>query len=131
MRSRARSDGTGRATSDSGQAAVELALALPIVLLATMGIVQVAVIARDQVAIVHAAREAARAAAVNVDATTAAQLAVGGLPLSDLEVRTSELGGNVLATASAVDHTDVPLIGWLLPDVTVSASASMMVEPPG
>ncbi len=46
-----------------GQAAVELALTMPIVVIFVLGVFQVALVARDQLAIELAAREAARAAA--------------------------------------------------------------------
>lgn len=55
-----------------GQATVEAALTLPIVLIALLLIVQVAVVARDALALTQAAREGARAAAVS--ATDAAAL---------------------------------------------------------
>ena len=48
-----------------GQATVEAALTLPIVLIALLLIVQVAVVARDALALTQAAREGARAAAVS------------------------------------------------------------------
>jgi hypothetical protein len=36
----------------------------------------------------------------------------------------------VSVTVGHVTHTDVPLIGALLPDVTVTATATMALEPP-
>src|SRR4029078_2878808 len=42
-----------------GQATVELALVLPLVVFALLAILQVGLVVRDQVAVVHAAREAA------------------------------------------------------------------------
>ncbi len=55
----------GRARDDRGQATVELALVLPLVALVLAALVQAVVVARDQLLVVHAAREAARAAAVD------------------------------------------------------------------
>ena len=60
---------------DAGQAAVELALALPVVVVLLLGMLQVALVGRDQLAIELAAREAARAAAVSADPAGAARLA--------------------------------------------------------
>ena len=110
---------------------MELALALPLVCLLLCGIAQVAIIGRDQLAVQLAAREAARAAAVSSDAegagTAAALRAVSLRPLS---VVISESNGLVTATVRYLDHTDVPLVGVVLPDVTLSASVTMQVEPP-
>jgi len=119
-----------RRRRDPGQATVELALALPLVCLLLFGIVQVAVLGRDQLAVQLAAREAARAAAASPDlgvGSTAAHRAVAVRPLT---VEISENGGTVTATVTYTDHTDVPLIGALLPDVVLTATVTMAVEPP-
>ena len=47
-----------------------------------------------------------------------------------LTVEISESIGTVTATVSYTDHTDVPLIGALLPDVVLTASVTMAIEPP-
>ena len=95
-----------------GQAAVELALALPVVVVFLLGVVQVALVARDQVAIELAAREAARAASVSADPTTAATMAAGrvvGLVPIDVAVHID--GVTVRVTVRYTDPTDVALIG--------------------
>lgn len=53
-----------RGGQDTGQAAVELALVLPLLAAALAGLVQIGLIARDQVLLVHAVREAARQVSV-------------------------------------------------------------------
>ena len=120
----------GRRT-DRGQATVELALSLPLLCLFLCGVVQVAVIARDRVAVQLAAREAARAAAVAADAraegTRAAEQATTLRPLT---VTITEARGRVTATVTYTDPTSVPLVGLLLPDTAVSATVTMAVEPP-
>lgn len=116
--------------ADRGQATVELALALPLLCLLLLGVVQVAVVARDRLAVQLAAREAARAAAVSgspSSASAAGRAAVGLAPLRIDVVRTSD---RVRATVTYLDPTDVPIIGALLPDVAVTAEATMAVEPP-
>ena len=45
------------AGADRGQAVVELALALPLLVLFLLTVVQLTVVVRDQLAVVHAARE--------------------------------------------------------------------------
>ncbi|MGA1052784.1 MAG: TadE family protein, partial [Ilumatobacteraceae bacterium] len=59
-------------TGDRGQATVEFALVLPVAALLVLGIVQVVAVARDQLTVEYAAREAARAAAVAADPAAAA-----------------------------------------------------------
>lgn len=116
---------------DRGQATVELALCLPFVCLLLCAVVQVAVIARDRVAVQHAAREGARAAAVSAEPTEAARRAVArATSLQPLVIAVSETDGLVTVKVTFVDDTAVPLIGALLPDVQVTAEVTMAVEQP-
>lgn len=120
-----------RTRSDAGQATVELALALPLVCTVLLGVVQVAVVVRDQLVVQAAAREGARAAATAADPAAAANAAVAGRGgLRPLEVTTSIESGRVRVTVRYIDPTDVPLIGALLPDATVEADVAMALEPP-
>jgi Flp pilus assembly protein TadG len=57
---------------------VELALVLPLVLLLLLGVVQVGLVVRDQILVVHAAREAAREAAVDPAPGAARRAALAG-----------------------------------------------------
>jgi Flp pilus assembly protein TadG len=126
MRSPASSD-----TPDRGQATVELALCLPLLFVFLLGIVQLVVIVRDQLAVQLAAREAARAAAVAAPSAAAAEAgAAQAISLRPLHVAASSSASAVTVTVSHVTPTDVPLIGALLPDVTVTATATMALEPP-
>ena len=103
---------------DRGQAAVELALALPVVVTIVLGVVQVVAVVGDRLAVELAAREGARAAA---DRSTG---------LAPLDVRTSATSGRVTVTVRYRSRTDVPLVGGFIGDVVVEASASMVREPP-
>ena len=122
---------------EAGQAATELALVVPLLVLLLLSIVQVTLIARDQVLVVHAAREAAREAAVDPRPPAihrAALRAGSGLKPDRLGTETSQTGGApVIVTVRVVYRapTDVPLIGPLLPDVEVRAKAAMRRETPG
>ena len=115
-----------------GQAAVELALVLPLVLLLFLGLVQVGLVVRDDVLLVHAAREAARRGAVDRDdaGPRAAALAGSGLTASRLDVGTTrdEAAGTVSETLHYRSPTGLPLIGPLLPDITLEAKATMREE---
>ncbi len=122
---------TRRAAGQRGQAAVELALGLPLVFVALLSTVQLVLVARDQLAVVHAAREGARAAAVDADAgagSAAAREALG-LDLGRAVVISGRAAGRVQVTVRYRSPTEVPLVGAFLPDVTVSGTATMRVEP--
>ncbi len=117
--------------NDEGQATVELALALPLLCLMLLGMVQVAVIGRGQLAVQLAAHEAARAAAVSADPQTAATRAANhAVSLRPLVVQVVADETTITVTVSYVDHTDVSIVGALLTDVTLQASATMALEPP-
>lgn len=121
----------GAERADRGQATVELALSLPVVALMLCAVLQVAVIARDRVAVHLAAREAARAAAVAADPVAAGRVAADrATSLRPLRVTITSSGGLVTAEVAYTDGTDVPLIGALLPDVVVTAEVTMALEPP-
>ncbi len=109
---------------------MELALVTPLVMIMLLAVVQVLVVVRAQVAVTHAAREGARAAAVSADAAGSARAAVEGtVNLRELRVTTSSAAGRVRTVVRASVPTDVPLIGALVPEVTVVAAATMAVEP--
>jgi len=125
--------GRAASRSDRGQAAVELALVLPVVLLLVLAALQVGLVARDVVLVQHAAREAARAAAVDGDVSRIRAAAVegSGLPADRLEVTVSargEPGTTVTVTVRYRSPTDVPLAGALVADRVLDASATMRVE---
>lgn len=113
--------------SDRGQATVELALATPVLCVLMLGVVQLAVVVRDQLAVIEAARVGARAAAVAADPGAAA---TGVIAIDGARVSTVADGEFVTVTVTAISPTDVPLIGALLPDVEVSGRATMLLEPP-
>lgn len=118
--------------SDRGQATVELALALPLVFIVLLGVVQVLIVGRDQIAVVHAAREGARAAAVAADPGgegARAATAAAGLDPARLAVSVAGGADRVTVTVRYDVPTDVPLIGALLSDVTVTGTATMRTEP--
>jgi len=119
------------ASNDEGQSTVELALSLPLLCLFVCGLVQVAVVVRNEVAVQLAAREAARAAAVSADPQSAGRLAAErAVALTPLEVTIAEHDGLVTAQVRFTDHTDVPFIGMFVPDAVVSATVTMVAEPP-
>ncbi|HEX2574890.1 MAG TPA: TadE/TadG family type IV pilus assembly protein [Aquihabitans sp.] len=116
-----------------GQATVEVALALPVVVLALLLVVQVALVARSQLLVVHAAREGARAAAVDPAPGVADRAARATPGLRPGSVRTGSTltgadGGLVEVTVRYRAPTDVPLVGRLLGEPELRATVAMRVE---
>src|SRR5215831_11616137 len=71
---------------ESGQSTVEFAFVLPLVVLAALAVIQVGLVVRDQLGVVHAAREAARAASVDRDPGAPLRAARRTMPGADVEV---------------------------------------------
>ncbi|MCZ7529876.1 MAG: hypothetical protein M5U31_05760 [Acidimicrobiia bacterium] len=94
-----------------------------------MVIVQVALVVRDQVAVVHAAREAARAASVDPDPRSAVRAARRTVPGADVETgRRPEIGEPVRVDVAYTSPTNLPLVGRLFPDLILRAHTEMRVE---
>lgn len=123
----------GSTRSERGQAAVETALVLPLIVAVVLVLVQVGLLVRDQILVVHATREAARAAAVDptTAAATAAAAAATGLDPSRLQVETEgsrTTGGLLLVTVRFRPKTAVPLVGRLFPTVDIQETLTVRVE---
>ena len=116
-----------------GQATVELALGLPVVLLGVLLVVQVGLVVADQVRVVHAAREGVRVAAVDPRSSEVRRAALAAAGLRPART-TVEVGGRgppgdrVHVAVAYRAPTDVPLAGALLPDITLGARATMRIE---
>jgi Flp pilus assembly protein TadG len=118
---------------ERGQAAVELALVLPLLALLALALVQVALVVRDQVRVTFGAREGARQAAVEEDEgsvrrAVAASTRLGGDRL-EVDVRDrGEPGARVTVRVAYRAPTDLPLVGRLVGDVHLEGEAAMRVE---
>jgi len=125
---------TDTARSTRGQATVEFVMVLPLVAMVCLAVVQVAVVARRDVLVAHAAREAARAAAVESDSTAAvtaareAAVRSGGLDASRLKVIVSRDVDDVHVTVRYEDPTDVAMVGRLVRSVTLQERVTMRRE---
>jgi Flp pilus assembly protein TadG len=118
-----------RGRNDVGQATVEFALALPVVLIIVLGVVQVGVAIRNELAVELAAREGARAAVVSSDPSGAAARAARRSVELPIDVSTQTTAHDVVVTITYTDPTDVPIIGRFLGPSTHSATATMATEP--
>lgn len=122
-----------RGRDQLGQATVEFTLVLPLVVLLGLVVAQLGLVTIDALLVHHAAREGARAAAVD-PTPGAVRAAVGGSTSLEAD-RTSVVltGGRTEGDVATVrvthrSATDMPLVGWMIDDVEVSAVASMRVE---
>jgi Flp pilus assembly protein TadG len=120
---------------DHGQSTVELAVVMPVIVVLLLVIIQVALVIRDQVLVVHAAREAARSAAVaTIDerSEAARSAATGAGPLDPERLRIADTvtpgDRRVHVRVEYSSRTDLPLVGTLLPDVDLSSDATMRLE---
>jgi Flp pilus assembly protein TadG len=114
---------------------VEVALLLPFLATMLLAVVQVGLVVRDQILVTHAAREAARSAAVDPSPAAAREAAIhgSGLPATRLEVTLSHRGGPGSRIGAVVVYrtpTEVPLVGRLVGELTLEAEATMRVEDP-
>lgn len=132
--SAASTSATEPATRERGQSTVELVLVLPVVVVAMLAVVQIGVIGHQYLAVWHAARESARAAAVAPDHPTARAAALtAGTALDPARLTVGLRGGTStgdLITSSLTYRaaTDVPVVGRLVGDVTLRAEVTMRVE---
>ena len=100
--------------------------AFPFVAVALLLVVQVGLVAHDQVLVVHAAREAARAAAVGSPPP-----ALDGLDPSRTEVEVDRGGGRVRVRVRYRSATAVPIVGPLVAEVVLVAETTMRDERTG
>ena len=126
-----------RNDAEDGSAVVEFALLLPILFLVLLAVVQVGVLARDQLLLTQASRAGAREAAVTTDETAvrdAVARAAPGLDVARLDVAISREGTQGSPVTVSVGYEIAvasPLAGWLLPaTVRLDASATMRQEVP-
>jgi Flp pilus assembly protein TadG len=118
-----------RDRSERGQATVEFALVLPVLVLLLMLVFQVALVARDQVLTVQAARAAAREAAVGADTARVNGAARATLRGAEVSVTSrGAIGEPVVVQVRYRSHTDLPLIGPLVPDPQLTVRAVMRRE---
>ena len=120
---------TVRAAKARGQATVEFALLLPIIVFVFLALIQVALLVRDRLAVVHAAREAARAASVDPDPASAVRAAHRTLPNAKVHVGPRpSVGEPITVEVEYRAISNVPVVGALFPDPVFTSRVVMRVE---
>lgn len=117
-----------RVRCDDGQAAVELALVLPLLAVFTLLIAQFAVVARDQLAVWQLARETARTVALSADPDTTSASLRATLP-GDSSI--TIVDSTVVVTVAEDRHLSVVGFGIVTPTATLRARVVMALEPMG
>ena len=110
---------------------VEFALVLPLVLVVLLGVVEVAVVARSEIQLVHAAREGAREAAASPDtarAVAAVRHALGSAgSVARVSVKRPATVGEKATVTVSIKHTvAAPIFGGYTLDLR--AQSTMRVE---
>lgn len=113
-----------------GQATVEVALIAPVLVGVALLVAQVAVVARDRVLVVHAAREAARAAVVDADPATVRRAVARTTRLdpSRLDVNLRHEGRLITAIVSYRAVLNVPFLGARSPEIRLKEQVTGYVE---
>lgn len=118
-----------RPVDEAAQTTAELALVLPLFVVLGLTLVQAGLVVQDQLVLVHAAREAARAASVDPDPAAPRAAAEAVLPGALVRAGTRPPAGSPIAVEVVYrSPTAVPVVGPLLPDPRLSARAVMRVE---
>ncbi len=128
----ARPSPRGAPSVQQGQATVELALLLPLLMVMALFLVQVGLVVRDQIMVAHSAREAARAVAVANDAAPARSAALAAARLDPDRVRVHVDGpagtGHVTVRVEYRSPIRFAVLGAVLGDLTLSTEATMRAE---
>ena len=113
------------------QASVELAVVLPVLVLLCLLVVQLVVLGRDRVVLVHATRAAARAVVLDpTEAAARAALADQGPPAdrATVELRGDTGPGGVVTVTVRARPTAVPIVGRVLGGRVLTERLAAVVE---
>jgi Flp pilus assembly protein TadG len=124
-----------RSNGARGSAAVEFALVLPLLLTLALALLQVGLLAKDQMMVQEAGRAGARQASVSTDDSSVEQVvneAAAGLDLSSLSTTVRRGPGQGTPVTVRVEYAapiELPIVGWLFPPaVRLSAEVTMRQE---
>ena len=122
-----------RAEGVRGQATVELAVVLPVVVLLLLAVLQAGSLVRDRLATVHAARVAARAVIVEpTPAAAAAALEATGGRAADARVQIGgeRRSGGYATITVRLTPARVPIVGRAIGATVLTETLTVLVEGP-
>lgn len=118
-----------RVRREAGQATAELALLLPLLAVLALGLVQGGLVVRDQVLVVHAARDAVRAVSVGTDHARVRESVERVLPGARVGISGGgSIGAEVTVEVVYRSATTLPVVGALAPDPELRARVTMRAE---
>ena len=116
---------------DGGQATVEVALVLPILVAFAAAVVWVAVVASHQVAVIEGARAAARAASAGDDdrgALGAARRAAPGLDQDHLQLNISRTDARISVVLTYREQAPLSLLDRFVPEIALRGQEILQRE---
>lgn len=121
-----------RRCGQGGQATVELALVLPVVMTVAILVIQLGLLARDRVLTVHAAAIAARSVAVDPtgDAARSVLDDIDGSGRFSVSIGGDIAPGGIAIVTVTSPPTTVPIVGRLLSSVELRERLAVRVEGP-
>ena len=123
---------TSASKPDSGQATVELALVMPLIIGLLLIILTAGLVVRDQLAVWHAASAGARAASISPDSPDAVQQAVESeVQLRPIHLRIIREGDLITVEAKYPRTIGLWLFKFITPPLTLSATVTMHVQDVG
>jgi len=123
---------TSASKPDSGQATVELALVMPLIIGLLLIILTAGLVVRDQLAVWHAASAGARAASISPDSPDAVQQAVESeVQLRPIHLRIIREGDLITVEAKYPRTIGLWLFKFITPPLILSATVTMHVQDVG
>ena len=117
---------------DSGQATVELALVMPLIIGLLLIILTAGLVVRDQLAVWHAASAGARAASISPDSPDVVQQAVEAeVQLRPIHLRVVREGDLITVEAKYPRAIRLWLFKFITPPLILSATVTMHVQDVG
>lgn len=119
-------------STDSGQATVELALVMPLIIGLLLIILTAGLVVRDQLAVWHAASAGARAASISPDSPDVVQQAVEAeVQLRPIHLRVVREGDLITVEAKYPRAIRLWLFKFITPPLILSATVTMHVQDVG
>jgi Flp pilus assembly protein TadG len=115
--------------NEKGQATIEFALALPLLVVFVMLIAQFAIVARQQLELWEVTRNAARYASVSTDPQLAAQEIAVESGFAPTAIVATNSDGITQVSMTYKENTSLPLLGPFIPSLTLRAHVAMLTEP--